>query len=297
MSSACEPDSTSSSSSQPRGRLTRRWAARGFSPADLLNFVRPTGAWQHHENIAYGAGPRHRLDVYQPAAVGPPVVVFFYGGSWQSGSRDLYRFLGGSLAARGIMAVVPDYTVYPQARYPVFLQDAAQAVRFVRDQATEWGGRADRLVLMGHSAGAYIAAMLALDGRWLHSVDLDTRRDVSGMIGLAGPYDFLPISDPTLQTIFGGPARIDTQPICYVTGDAVPALLIAPRRDSFVSPGNTSRLAARIRAQGGRVLELQYPHVGHLSLIGAFAPGLRFLAPVLAEVTAFVMTTTGGGES
>ena len=272
----------------------RRWLARGFSPADLLNIVRPAGAWQHHENIAYGAGPRHRLDVYQPATRGGPVVVFFYGGSWQSGSRDLYRFLGGSLAARGMTAVVPDYTVYPQARYPDFLEDAALAVRFVCDQAAAWGGRADRLVLMGHSAGAYIAAMLAFDRHWLRAAGVDARRVVAGMVGLAGPYDFLPIVDPTLQTIFGGPDRIETQPIRYVTGEAAPALLIAPRRDRVVSPGNTNRMAARIRARGGRVRELHYPRLGHLSLLGAFAPGLRFLAPVLTEVTSFAADMTGG---
>ena len=278
---------------QPSERSSRLQIARGFSPADILNLVRPAGRWQRRENIAYGAGRRHRLDVYQPETAAGPVVVFFYGGSWQSGSRDLYRFLGGSLAARGVVAVVPDYTVYPAARYPDFLEDAALAIRFVREQAARWGGRAAPPVLMGHSAGAYIAAMLAFDRQWLGNVGLDASRAVAGMIGLAGPCDFLPIADPILQEIFGGPACIDTQPIRYVRGDAAPALLIAPRRDRVVSPGNTSRLAARIRAQGGRVRELHYPHVGHLSLIGAFAPGLRLLAPVLADVTSFAFNVTG----
>lgn len=292
MPSSCESDPTLSPMNQ-RERLSRRWTGRGFSPADILNLVRPAGRWQRHKNIAYGAGRRHKLDVYQPETAGGPVVIFFYGGSWQSGSRDLYRFLGGSLAARGVVAVVPDYTVYPEARYPDFLEDAALAVRFVRDQAARWGGRAGPPILMGHSAGAYIAAMLAFDGQWLGNVGLDASSAVAGMVGLAGPYDFLPIADPILQEIFGGPARIDTQPIRYVSGDAAPALLIAPRWDRFVSPGNTRRLATRIRAQGGRVRELHYPRVGHLSLIGAFAPGLRFLAPVLAEVTAFSISVTG----
>ena len=292
MPSSCEPE-TASASTQLCNRPSQRPTARGFSPADILNFVQPTGRWQCHENIAYGVGRRHRLDVYQPETAGGPVVVFFYGGSWQSGSRDLYRFLGGSLAARGIMAVVPDYTVYPEARFPDFLGDAAQSVRFVHDQAALWGGNAGPLILMGHSAGAYIAAMLAFDRAWLDAAGLDAHRDVAGMIGLAGPYDFLPIVDPTLQEIFGGPGRIDTQPIRHVTGDAAPALLIAPRRDRVVDPCNTSRLAERIRARGGWVRELHYSRVGHLSLIGAFAPGLRFLAPVLADVTSFAVEVTG----
>jgi len=234
------------------------------------------------------------LDVYRPdASEAAPVVVFFYGGSWQSGERGLYRFVGASLAARGIVAVIPDYTLYPEARYPDFLDDAAHAVRFVRDNATAWGGASRRIVLMGHSAGAYISAMLAFDGRRLQQVGLEPARDLAGMIGIAGPYDFLPIVDPVLQDIFGGPGRIETQPIRYVTSDAPPALLIAPRRDRIVSPGNTRRLAAQIRTFGSKVEERTYSLVGHLSVLGALAPPFRFLAPVLDDVATFVQAATG----
>ena len=260
-----------------------------MTAADLLNVLSPRRGWSAHTDIAYGSGLRSRLDVYRPdAGSGAPVVLFFYGGSWQSGDRSLYRFVGASLAACGIAAVIPDYSVYPDARYPDFLEEGADAVRFVRDNAAAWRGDPTRLVLMGHSAGAYIAAMLAFDRRWLDRVEIDADRDIAGMVGLAGPYDFLPIVDPVLQDIFGGPDRIETQPIRYVTAGAPPALLIAPRRDRIVSPGNTKRLAAQIRAFGSKVEERSYPHVGHLSVLGALAPPLRFLAPVLADVTAFV---------
>ena len=260
-----------------------------MTAADLLNVLTPRRGWIAHTDIAYGSGMRSRLDFYRPdAGSGAPVVLFFYGGSWQSGDRSLYRFVGASLAACGIAAVIPDYSVYPDARYPDFLEEGADAVRFVRDNAAAWRGDPTRLVLMGHSAGAYIAAMLAFDRRWLDRVEIDADRDIAGMVGLAGPYDFLPIVDPVLQDIFGGPDRIETQPIRYVTAGAPPALLVAPRRDRIVSPGNTKRLAAQIRAFGSKVEERSYPHVGHLSVLGALAPPLRFLAPVLADVTAFV---------
>jgi acetyl esterase/lipase len=240
-------------------------------------------------DVAYGRGPRRRLDVYQPDRGGAaPIVVFFYGGSWQSGDRGLYRFVGASLSARGIVTVIPDYTVYPDGRYPDFLDDAAHAVRFARDHADGWGGNPRRLLVMGHSAGAYISAMLAFDRRWLDHVGVDAARDIVGMIGLAGPYDFLPIIDPVLQQVFGGPDRIETQPIRYVSADAPPALLIAPRRDRIVSPGNTKRLAAQIRTFGGKVEERLYPRIGHLSILGALTRPLRFLAPVQDDVTAFV---------
>jgi acetyl esterase/lipase len=81
---------------------------RRFSLADLLNFWEPTGAWDEYRGLAYGEGPRQTLDVYRPRhATRAPVLVFFYGGSWQSGSRDLYRFVGASLAAQGIVSAIP----------------------------------------------------------------------------------------------------------------------------------------------------------------------------------------------
>lgn len=278
----------------PSTTLRARRPERPFSPADLLNVVRLRGAWRHRDGLSYGRGPRRKLDVYHPrTGTHAPVVVFFYGGAWQSGSRDMYRFVGASLASRGIVAVVPDYSLYPAARFPGFLEDAAHAVAFVREHAARWNGDASHLTLMGHSAGAHIAAMLAFDRQWLRDVDLDARKDVAGLIGLAGPYDFLPLHDKTLRTIFGGNRR-ETQPIDFVTGEEAPALLISPRRDHLVSPGNSRRLAAKIRAEGGAVEEIVYGTVGHLSLIGAFAPGLRFLAPVLRDVTDFAKAAANG---
>jgi len=274
-------------------RARERWGQRGFSPADLLNLWEPSGAWEEHYGLAYGEGPRQRLDVYRPRhAAKAPVVVFFYGGSWQGGSRDLYPFVGASLAAQGIVTVVPDYSIFPPARFPMFLDDAARAVRFVRETAAQWGGDPARLVLMGHSAGAYIAAMLAFDPQWLRKVGLNSESGLAGFIGLAGPYDFLPIESRTLRTIFGGADRAETQPISFVTGKEAPSLLITARRDRLVSPGNSRRMAAKVHAYGGVAEERTYGGVGHLTLIGAFAPSLRFLAPVLRDVTEFVWRVT-----
>lgn len=243
--------------SSPIGRL----AKRGFSASGILNALQPRDGWELHADIAYQPGPRGLLDVYTPPTsteTPAPLVIFFYGGSWQGGAREIYRFVGASLARQGFVTVIPDYRVYPRARYPDFLADAAQAVYFARDNAPRWGGDPRHLVVMGHSAGAYIAAMLTFDKRWLGSVDLDPVTDIAGFAGLAGPYDFLPIVDPILQTIFGGSDRTDTQPIRYVRHGAPPSLLVAPRKDRVVSPGNTRRLAAHIRGHRSRVKEVHY---------------------------------------
>jgi acetyl esterase/lipase len=287
----------SSRPQRPRARLRERWAERGFSAADLLNLWRPIGAWEKHDSLPYGPAPRQMLDVYRPRhAAGAPLLVFFYGGSWQNGSRDLYPFLGTSLAAQGIVTIIPDYPVFPTARFPEFLQGAARAVAFAHAEARQWGADAGKLVLMGHSAGAHIAAMLAYDPQWLAAVGLEARRDVAGVIGLAGPYDFLPIRSRVLQRIFGGPERPETQPISFVTGHEAPTLLIAAKRDALVDPGNTHRFAAKIRELGGVVEEREYARVNHFTLIGSFAPGLRLLAPTLRDVTDFVWRVTARGR-
>lgn len=277
----------------PRQRLRERWAERGFSAADLLNLWAPVGAGERHEGLAYGPAPHQRLDVYRPRhSRGAPLVVFFYGGSWQRGSRDLYPFLGASLAAQGIVTVVPDYALFPAARFPAFLQDSARAVAFARAHARDWGADPERIVLMGHSAGAYNAAMLAFDPQWLAAEGLNAQRDIGALVGLAGPYDFLPIRSRILQRIFGGPDREETQPIAFVTGREAPALLIAARRDTLVDPGNTERLAATIRERGGRAEARLYGRVNHFTLIGSFAPALRVLAPTLRDVTDFIWRVT-----
>jgi acetyl esterase/lipase len=263
----------------------------GCSPATPLNFF----AWTHGVEITrsfpYGEGARRTLDIYRPVdAAAAPVVVFFYGGSWQSGSKSIYQFVATALARRGYVTIVPDYRVYPEVRYPEFLDDGARAVRWAKDNAARFGGDPQKLFVMGHSAGAYIAAMLALDGRWLQQVSLAPDRDIAGLIGIAGPYDFLPL-DGTLKTIFGGSNVAETQPIAHVARGAPPAFLATGVHDGTVDPGNSRRLAAKLRAAGDQVTLATYSWVGHLSLIGAFALPLRFLAPVLQDVDGFIAKT------
>lgn len=263
--------------------------ASGCSPAAPLNFLTSPDSLQIDRSIAYGEGPRRELDVYQPKArKNAPVVVFFYGGSWQSGRKETYFFAAAALAKRGYVVVVPDYRVYPDVHYPDFLDDGAQAVAWARRNARRYGGDPGKLFIMGHSAGAYIAAMLTIDPRWLKAAGVSAHRDVAGLIGLSGPYDFLPIRDRTLITIFGGSKRPETQPINYVTGGEPPALLATGGSDSIVDPNNSRRLADKLHAAGDRADVITYAHRGHLETIGAFAPPLQFLAPVLNDVDAFI---------
>ena len=263
----------------------------GSLAAALLGLSAPGGIAVRHD-LPYAPGSRGKLDVYLPRQVGPdtPVAVFIYGGSWQSGDRGFYRFVGATLASRGVLTVIPDYRVYPAVRYPDFLRDNALAVRFVKQHAREWGADPTRLFLIGHSAGAYNVAMLALDRRWLGEVGLDPRRDLAGVMGLAGPYDFLPLRDATLRIIFGPPdQRPDTQPINHVDGPpSPPLLLLAGDKDGVVDPGNAARLAAAVQARGGVVETHTYPGIGHVGLLTAILAPFRHRASVLVAMVDFI---------
>jgi acetyl esterase/lipase len=262
-------------------------AAGGCTPADLVNGLAANDGVRRVADLAYGEAARQRLDLYLPkTAPGPkPVVVFFYGGNWQEGEKATYRFVGAALAARGFVVVVPDYRLYPEIRYPGFVEDGASAARWTFAHIAEYGGDPARVSLMGHSAGAYIALMLALDPEWLGAARLRVR----SAVGLAGPYDFLPLTDPALQLIFAtAPDLARTQPIAYADGTAPPVLLATGRLDMTVSPANVTRLAARIRAAGGTVETEYYALLGHVTLIGALGEPLRLVTPVLDDVTRFL---------
>jgi acetyl esterase/lipase len=248
-------------------------------------------------SVAYAQGSRGTLDVCRPVgASAAPVVVFFYGGGWRSGSKGLYRYMAKALARAGYVAVVPDYRIYPQARYPDFIDDGALAVRWAKDNARRFGGDPEKLFVMGHSAGAHIAAMLAVDATWLAKVAMIPARDLAGLIGLAGPYDFLPLRDEVRIVIFGGANRPETQPIFHVTPGAPPALLLTGGRDGIVEAGNSTRFAARLRECGNRVKVFAYPHLGHFLIIAAFAPFLRSVVPVQQHVDAFIAATVKSRE-
>ncbi|WP_269713304.1 alpha/beta hydrolase [Caulobacter sp. NIBR2454] len=267
----------------------------GCSTLDAVNAIQPKGAVSVTRGQAYGDGPRQKIDIYTPRRMAAPsaVVVFFYGGGWETGDRADYAFVGAALAARGYVVMVPDYRLYPQVKWPAFLQDSAEAVRWAKGHAGDYGGDPQRVVLMGHSAGAYNAAMLALDDQWLNAVGLDPARDIAALVGLAGPYDFLPLRSETLKAVFGPePSRAATQPINQTAQGAPPTWLGTGDADKVVLPRNTERLAAKLRASGVPVETRLYPRLGHALMVGAFAIPFRFTAPVMKDVVAFLDAQT-----
>jgi len=258
---------------------------------DVLNALAPRAGFAVAKDIPYGPGPRQRMDFYRPArAAGPaPVAVWFYGGAWQTGQRGDYRFVAASLARAGVVVAVPDYRLYPEVRFPAFIEDGASAVAEARRLAPAHGGDARRLLLAGHSAGAYIAAMLAIVPDYLAAVGL-ARHDLAGAVGIAGPYDFLPIQGADIRAVFASAADDlrRTQPIAQVDGGNAPLLLLHGDRDTTCYPRNSLALAARIRAAGGVAEVRTYRHVGHLGIVLGFSPLFRALVPTFADTLGFI---------
>ena len=263
------------------------------SPVTALNALAPASTHIRQADVAYGPGARQRLDIYRPTATAPtggwPTVVFFYGGSWNSGQRADYAFMGEALASRGILTLVADYRLYPEVRYPDFLNDCAAALAWGLTHASALGGNGQRVFVMGHSAGAYNAAMLALDPRWLAATGHQPR-ELAGLVGLAGPYDFLPITNADAQPVFFHPNYpAGSQPLAYAGASAPRSFLGAASTDSLVNPQrNTVGLATRLQAAGVPVTLKLYERVNHITLIGAFGAPLRWLAPVMEDVAGFV---------
>jgi len=265
------------------------------SPARILNSLVPTDRMAATRNIAYGTHNRQQLDVYAPSTATKdstpakrPVVVFFYGGSWDSGSKDSYLFVAEALTSKGFIAVIPDYRIYPEVIYPDFLSDGASAFQWTKDNIEKYGGDVNNIFVAGHSAGAHIAAMLAFDQTWLATQKLSTT-SIRGFIGLAGPYDFLPLTSARLKEIFPS-AEIQalSQPIRYARSNAPPTLLLAGDADTIVGLKNTKNFSARIRESNGRVKEKYYAGVGHIKIVTALAAPFRDGQTVLDDIAEFV---------
>ena len=245
----------------------------------------PRAAQRIARDVAFGGEARQRLDIYAPrqGGTGRPVLVFFYGGNWDSGERQDYGFVGRAFAALGYVTVLPDYRHTRERPYPAFMQDAGAALAWIGENSAAHGGDPSRIAVAGHSAGAYIAVTLALDPRWGAS------EAIRAAIGLAGPYDFLPFDSAVTRRTFGHAEDLPaTQPINHVGADAPPLLLITGDADSTVRPRHSEALAARVQAAGGAADLILYPGAGHTGPLKALARPFRRHAPVLADIAAFL---------
>ena len=254
------------------------------------------GSYRRVLDRPYGPDARQRLDVYSPREAGKhPVVIFFYGGSWTMGGKSQYRFVGAALAARGFVAVIPDYRLYPAVKFPQFMEDGASAVAWAQAHASEYGGDPNRLVLMGHSAGAHMAALLALNDAYVTKAGV-RQGSIIGLVGLSGPYALDPNSD-TLRATFGPPyTPADWQPVQFASDRSPPTLLLHGLHDRVVYVSHTEKLRDALMAHNARVETHLYPDRGHADTIASFALVPRRRTPALEQTISFLRSVTGQGD-
>ncbi|MEC9369621.1 MAG: alpha/beta hydrolase [Pseudomonadota bacterium] len=235
---------------------------------------------------AYGGHPRQKLDVYHPSSgrVAGPIAVFLYGGNWRQGERSTYGFVGAALAAKGITTVIPDYRLYPEVLFPAFVEDAARAYAWTVKEIA--AGRP--VYLIGHSAGAHSAALVAFDQRY-RTQDNVSHPAPAGVIGLAGPYAFDPTTWETTKAVFATASSADeTRPVAQVRPGAPRSLLMHGLGDDVVKLWNLRQLAEALEAAGTPVRKLELDGLGHIGILLAVARPLRWRAPVLEEMVEFM---------
>ena len=258
------------------------------SSVDVLNATITRDGYTLHRDLAYGTNKRQKLDIYVPDnAVNAPVILFFYGGSWQMGSKDDYRFLGQAFASKGYVTAIADYRLYPQVYYPEFVNDGALALRFVHSTIKEYHGNPKNIFVAGHSAGAFIAMMLSADDAF-HTHAKSERSWIKGTIALSGPYDFLPFTDEKIKALFSKYPDAETQPLNHITSKMAPVFLATGDNDDTVDPRNSHRVKAKLETLNSSVEEHVYPGIGHIGIVLSLAERFRWKAPLLDDISQFV---------
>ncbi|WP_196502993.1 alpha/beta hydrolase [Aestuariivirga litoralis] len=262
-----------------------------YLPLETFNLFIPKDAGSRLliGDVAYGPDPRHRLDIYAPTeGKGPwPVVVFVHGGSWSSGNKNPYEFVGRALAAQGYLVLVPNYRLHPEHPYPAFVEDAALTIDWATRHASEYGGDQSHVFVSGHSAGAYNVAMAVLDKHYLAALGTDAFA-IKGVALLAGPLDFLPLDSKISIDVFGRVADLpSTQPVNFVRADAPPFLILHGTEDQTCYPRNSVSLDAKLRAAGASSTLKLYDGVSHVGIMIALAKPLRSRTPTLADMVVF----------
>lgn len=261
-----------------------------FSPFNIKEAM--DAGVRKHANLAYADGERKKLDIYRPedTSGGPaPVVMFIYGGGWRAGDKFEYEFAGRALAANGFVVVIPDYRLWPEAKYPDFLDDNAQAMKWIEDNIAGYGGDNTRFFLAGHSAGAYNAVMLSMDSSFRQEFGITM--PIRAVAGLSGPYNFYPFEYGEVRETFGeAPNPEGTQPVNLITSETPPMFLASGSTDPIVRRQNSEVLAQRLRANNIWVTEKYYEGFGHLEPVVALGMLWRWRMPVLKDMVDFFQT-------
>ena len=241
------------------------------------------------EDIAYGTASRQKLDIFVPEDLDEgtaPVVIFFHGGRWSFGSKDQYQFVGIRLASMGYVAVLPNTRLYPEVKFPTFVDDAAAAVAWVQNNIQQYGG-SEQLIISGHSSGAHIGALVVADESYLIKAGGDPQ-GIDAFVGMNGPYDFTPKADD-LRDMFGPPGQFDKMVVThYIDGGEPPFALMYSSNDETVHEQNLKRLKAKIESVDGQVSTYIYDKGEHTGTVAALSWANPDDLPVADDMQAFI---------
>ena len=257
------------------------------------------------QHFSYGGHQRQQLDLYLPRRVKPKMsVVFVHGGVWKSGHKDEYAFVGQALAAHGIATAVVGYRLFPEVRFPDFVNDIAQALGWLQTNGQSHGFDVDSgVVMIGHSAGAHLASLVTLNQQYAETFGFSPAL-VKGVVGLAGIYSLRPEKDTLMGDIFQ-PAEqqndyFDVNPINYLTKGGVPLYLIHGQKDQTVACRNAERMFKDALLAGHPVdihVENRY---GHVRPIMDFIPLMpshrRFMKKITGFIEEVINEDTGDGS-
>jgi len=259
------------------------------APVKFLNTITPSGSYKLAKNVAYGDGARQKLDIYQPnePRIGGAVVIYVYGGSWDTGNKNMYKFVGEAFASGGYTTIIPDYRLYPAAHYPDFINDTASAIAYT---AKRYPDKA--VVVIGHSAGAYNAMMTTVDPKYLRSQGLDICETIAGMVGLAGPYGAFPLKEEPYITIFPNRHTGTDAPAQMTLGPTPPVFMAIGDKDTTVSDLHSTVLQKNIRARGGLADYKVYPGLNHTDIVKVLSRYFDDDSELKGDILSFIVTNS-----
>lgn len=255
------------------------------APVNLLNAITPSSSFSKASDISYGELDRQKMDIYAPETpkAGAPVIVFVHGGSWDSGSKDIYKFFAEGFTAQGYTVAMPNYRLYPDARFPDMIVDTTKAIKAVADRFSD-----QSLVVMGHSAGGYNILMSVMDPQFADAESLEVCRRISGLVALAPPTGIIPLKEEPYITIFPDRFTGDDAPLNQVNGPLPPVMFVHGTDDKTVYPQNSEALAAKMTERGGIATVKLYPDLGHTDVIKVISRHFDDDAPIKSDILDFV---------
>ena len=275
---------------------------QAFSALAIVNGITSNGGVGVSKGILYGDEPLQDLDIYYPKPLVQamktnttikqdyPMVVFVHGGSWESGSKEEYAFVGQSLAQAGYVTAVINYRKAPEHVYPDYVEDTAQAIAWSYKNAKRFHANPERFAVVGHSAGAFNAVAAVANEDFLKPYGIKPK-DITAVIGIAGPYsyDFRKFSSVTAFAADATPDEV--MPDRQIKGQQPPYLLLTAEKDKVVYATNTIKMTQALKAAGVTVQTSEIAGASHATSIGAMAPPLRWVNDVRAQVLSYLDKT------